>query len=185
MFLKVEKMTNALLSALTLSGSGCVAQKGQGVLAEGLCCFAAELLWPAGRRRTGQQAAPLPCLLSGHCVAGCFSWLLRLLPLLLCSLPGSGWYREFTWSLENKPVTWRDSAQYSRSLGLKNWICPPPLPALLHLFSDSGIQPLSYINSPLCYVTTSKASVGKKTLTSAKLGWGFALRIFSRSGRCG
>ena len=159
--------------------------KGQGVLAEGLCCSPAEPLRPAGRTQTGQQAVPLPCLLSGRCLAGCFSWPLRLLLPRLCSLPGSGWFREFTWILENEPVTWRDCDWYSRSLGLKNWLCPPPLPALLHLFSDSGIHPLSYVRSPLCCVTTSKASVGKKTLTSAKSGWGFALHTFSRFGWCG
>lgn len=83
--------------------------------------------------------------------------------------------RECTWSLQSKPVTWTDSARYSCILQLKNWICPPPLPALLHSVSDSGMQALSYTAQWRFNVTISKASAGKKTLTSGKLGWGFAL----------
>lgn len=103
--------------------------KEQGVLAEGLCSFPAELLWLVGRMRTGQQAVPLPCLLSGCCLAGCFSLPLRLLSPLPCLYQPEPGREQLTWSLENEPVTWRDCAWYGRSLQLKNWICLPSLPA--------------------------------------------------------
>lgn len=106
--------------------------------------------------------------------------LSALLPLL-CSLPASAGHTEFTWSLQSEPVTWTDCATYGCNLGLKNWVCPPPLPAPVHSFSVSGMQALSYTAQWRLNVTISKASAGKKTLTSAKLGWGFALRTFSRS----
>lgn len=61
----MEKTTNALLSALILSGSGCVARRDK-------VCYlragAAFLPSRCDRPGTGQQAAPLPCLLSARCL---------------------------------------------------------------------------------------------------------------------
>lgn len=100
--------------------------KEQGVLAEGLCSFPAELLRLVGRMRTGQQAVPLPCLLSGCCLAGCFSLPYRHCLVFFLALVGT----------DNLPEAWKMSQSHGEtvpdngcSLGLKNWICLPSLPA--------------------------------------------------------